>query len=331
MQFDRRKTVVDSGIYETLDALLDAPFALCAIVTDSDGQAVDYRFLRVSPGFQDATGFSGAEGRTALEFVPNLERKWLDLYGRVALDRAPQRFRDGSAVTGGDLEVSAAPLDPLGHFVIALRDVAAPRAPDADADGDAALDHAERLLKELGHRVMNSFASISAILAMETRAAPPEGRDALRRVQGRVQALAALYRRLDGASEMDHMEVAGYLAGNLQSFRDALAAPAGLTVEADLAPLTLPTRAVIPLALVVNEILPDAAVPARASGRAGRLRVTLHPGDGLCRLAIEHGGVPLPEGSIGRGLVTAFVAELGGELAFDPGPDGTRVAIAFPA
>ena len=40
-----------------------------------------------------------------------------------------------------------------------------------------------------------------------------------------MQALAALYRRLDGASEVDRMEVAGYLAGNLQSFRDAWPPP----------------------------------------------------------------------------------------------------------
>jgi len=329
MQFDRRMTVVDSGIYDTLDALLDRPFALCSIVTDAEGRAVDYLFLRVSPDFGDVTGLSTAEGRSALELVPELDRKWVDLYGRVALKRAPLRFRESSGLMGREVEVSAAPLDPPGCFVIAVRDVAVPAAPDSE--NLSALSHAERLLKELGHRVMNSFASISAILAMETRAAPPEGRDALRRVQGRVQALAALYRRLDGASEMDHMEVAGYLAGNLQSFRDALAAPAGLTVESDLAPLTLPTRAVIPLALVVNEILTDAAVQARESGRAGALRVTLRPEEGTCRLVLEHRGGPLPEGSISHGLVTAFVAELAGDLAFEGGPDGTRVTIAFPA
>lgn len=327
MQFDRRMTVVDNSIYETLDALLDQPFALCSIITDSEGQAVDYRFLRLSPGFQDATGLAGVEGRSALDLVPDLDRKWLDLYGRVALDRAPLRFREASTVMGREVEVSAAPLDPPGCFVIAFRDGSAP----PESEQAAALGQAERLLKELGHRVMNSFASISAILAMETRAAPPEGRDALRRVQGRVQALAALYRRLDGASEMDHMEVAGYLAGNLQSFRDALAAPAGLSVESDLQPLTLPTRAVIPLALVVNEILTDAAVQAREGGRTGPLRVTLRREDGPCRLLIEHGGAPLADGSISHGLVAAFVAELGGEIAFHEGPDGTRVSVAFPA
>jgi two-component sensor histidine kinase len=326
MQFDRLMTVVDNGIYETLDALLDQPFALCSIVTDSEGQAVDYRFLRLSPGFQDATGLAGAEGRSALELVPDLDRKWLDLYGRVALDRAPLRFREASSVMGREVDVSAAPLDPPGCFVIAFRERT---ALPAEGEHTVAASQAEHLLKELGHRVMNSFASISAILAMETRAAPPDARDALRRVQGRVQALAALYRRLDGASEMDQMEVAGYLAGNLQSFRDALAAPAGLTVECDLQPLTLSTRAVIPLALVVNEILTDAVVQAREGGRTGPLRVTLRrEGETGC-LVIAHRGAPLPDG-ISRALVTAFVAELGGEMAFEEQPDGTSATVSFP-
>ena len=127
MQFDRRKTVVDSGIYETLDALLDGPFALCAIVTDADGQAVDYRFLRVSPGFEDATGLAGPRAAPPSSSSPASNASWLDLYGRVALDRAPQRFRDGSALTGRELEVLRRPARPAGHFVIALRDVAAPR------------------------------------------------------------------------------------------------------------------------------------------------------------------------------------------------------------
>ena len=92
------------------------------------------------------------------------------------------------------------------------------------------------------------------------------------------------------------------------------------------------TRAVVPLALVVNELLTDAVVQSRESGRPGALRVALRPQEGgRCLLCVEHGGSPLAEGGIGRALVTAFVAELGGDLAFEQGPDGTRAAIAFPA
>jgi two-component sensor histidine kinase len=329
MQFERRMTVVDSGIFETLDALLDVPFALCSVVTDSEGRAVDYRILRASAHLDEVFGVSALEGRTAREVAPSLEASWIEAFGRVAIERTPMRFTQGSVIAHRDYEVSATPVDPPGCFVVAFRNLTA-RQKD-EAEQSRAVDQAQRLLKELGHRVMNSFASISAILAMEARAASPEGRTALKRVQGRVQALAALYRRLDGAPEMERIEVAGYLAGNVQSFRDAFAAAAGLSVECDLSSLTLSTRSAVPLALIANELLTDATAQALETGRAGSLRVSLHEEEGLCRLRVEHGGGPVAEGSISRGLIEAFAAELGGELAFEAMPEGTRATVVFRA
>ena len=329
MQFERRMTVVDSGIFETLDALLDAPFALCSVVTDSDGRAVDYRILRASADLEEVLGVGDLEGRTAREVAPGLEDAWIEAFGRVALERTPIRFTQGSAVTQRDYEVSATPLDPPGCFAVAFRDLAARR--EEEAERSRAVEQAQRLLKELGHRVMNSFASISAILAMEARAAPPEGRTALKRVQGRVQALAALYRRLDGAPETERLEVAGYLAGNIQSFRDVFASAAGLSVECDLSSLTLATRSAVPLALIANELLTDAATQVLEAGRSGTLRISLREEEGLCRLCVEHGGGPVAEGSMSRGLIEAFVAELGGDLSFEGTPEGTRATVVFRA
>jgi two-component sensor histidine kinase len=212
---------------------------------------------------------------------------------------------------------------------VAFRDVTQRRKDEAEQA--RAVDQAQRLLKELGHRVMNSFASISAILAMEARAVPPEGRAALKRVQGRVQALAALYRRLDGAPEMERIEVGSYLAGNVQSFRDAFASAAGLSVDCEISSLTLATRSAIPLGLIVNELLTDATAQVLEGGSAGSVRVSLHDEGGLCRLCVEHAGGPVTEGSISRGLIEAFAAELGGELAFEAFPEGTRATVLFPA
>lgn len=322
MQFERRMSVVDSGIYETLDALLDAPFAICSVVTDSEGRALDCRVLRVSPHFAESMGLERPEGRTALDLVPGLDRSWVETLGRVALERKPARFVKASSRTGRTYKVSATPLDPPGCFAVAFREVAAPPEPEQD--------ESQRLLKELGHRVMNSFASISAIVAMETRAASADARDALKRIQGRVQALAALYRRLDGAPEVELLEVAGYLAGNVQSLCDAFA-PADLSVETDLAPMNLPTRAAIPLALLLNELLTDAASQALSAETPGRLRVVLREEGGQVCLSVEHGGGPLAAEGVGRSLALAFASELGGALTTDSTPEGSRAAVTFPA
>lgn len=331
LHFERHIMATDDRSFEMLDAILDGPFAICSIITDAEGAPVDYRFLRVSGAFEDATGLRGVEGRTVREVVPAIEQKWIDHYGRVALDRVPAQFTDSSAATQREYEVRAAPVDPPGRFVMVFRDMTELRR--LEAERAQALGHAQHLLKELGHRVMNSFAAISAILSMEARATPREGRPALERVQGRVQALAALYRRLDGASQADRIEMSDYLGGLVASFRDSLAAPTPVTVTADLAPITLPTQMAVPLALVVNELLTNAIKHAFVGGRPGAVRVALSVAEGRCRVSVADDGQGVVEGQegtgIGRILIQAFVGELGGEISTRTGPDGTEVTVEF--
>jgi two-component sensor histidine kinase len=333
VHFERNMTVAEYDGFETLDALLDGPFAICTIITDEQGRPVDYRFLRVSACFEDTTGLRNIEGRTIREIAPTVEQSWIDLCGRVALDGVPTRFTKASAVTGREYEVRAAPMNPPGRFAMVFRDLTELRS--LEAEREAALIHAQHLLKELGHRVMNSFAAISAIVAMEARAAPPEGRAGLQRVQGRVQALASLYRRLDGASQMDRVEVSDYLGGIVASFRESMAAPTEVTVEADLRPMMLSIRAAVPLALVVNELLTNAVKHAFGQGRSGTVRVSLLEEDRTCRLCVAddgHGMAEVTPGTrVGRSLVAAFVDELGGELLTETGPGGTCVTVTFPA
>lgn len=331
LHFERHIMATDDLSFNMLDALFDGPFAICSIITDADGAPVDVRFHRVSDCFEDATGLRDVQGRTVRDVLPTIEQTWIDRYGRVALDRAPARFTEHSAALGREFEVRAAPMEPSGRFVVAFRDLTEVRRQEAERA--QALDHAQHLLKELGHRVMNSFAAISAILSMEARATPREGRPALERVQGRVQALAALYRRLDGASQADRIEMSDYLGGLVASFRDSLAAPAPVTVTADLTPITLPTQMAVPLALVVNELLTNAIKHAFADGRSGAVHVTLSVGEGQCRVSVADDGQGVVEGhegsGVGRILIQAFVGELGGEISTRTGPDGTEVTVEF--
>ena len=59
---------------------------------DDAGTPVDYRFLEVNHLFEQLTGLLAPVGRTALELVPDLERHWIDTYGRVALTGESTHF-----------------------------------------------------------------------------------------------------------------------------------------------------------------------------------------------------------------------------------------------
>jgi PAS domain S-box-containing protein len=69
-------------------------FALHEIILDAQGQARDYRFLAVNPGFERHTGLRAENvlGRTALEIFPNLDSDLIAAYGRIALDGASDSF-----------------------------------------------------------------------------------------------------------------------------------------------------------------------------------------------------------------------------------------------
>jgi PAS domain S-box-containing protein len=111
--------------YRTLFTSIDEGFCLGEMVFDDDGRPIDYRFLDVNPMFEEMTGLSDAKGKTAYELVPGLEARWVETYGRVALDGETRRFEDGSEAMGRWFDVHASPVEPKGsgRFVAVFKDI----------------------------------------------------------------------------------------------------------------------------------------------------------------------------------------------------------------
>jgi PAS domain S-box-containing protein len=106
----------------TLFNAIDEGYCLCEILVDDRGLPCDYRFLEVNPLFEEMTGLADPVGRTAHELVPDLEREWVEAYGRVALDGETLRFEQGSGTMGRWFNVFSVPVEPLGHFAIVFKD-----------------------------------------------------------------------------------------------------------------------------------------------------------------------------------------------------------------
>ena len=68
----------------------------CAIevIFDADDTAVDFTYLEVNPAFENLTGMRDVQGRRVRELIPDVEQRWLDAYGRVALTGEPVRRID---------------------------------------------------------------------------------------------------------------------------------------------------------------------------------------------------------------------------------------------
>lgn len=83
---------------------IDQGFCILEVLFDDSGTGpVDYRFLQVNPAFETMTGIPTVDalsGKTVLQILPDLEKKWIKKYGEIALTGEPARFEDGSDVMG---------------------------------------------------------------------------------------------------------------------------------------------------------------------------------------------------------------------------------------
>jgi hypothetical protein len=85
--------------YRTLFNSIDQGFCVFEMLFDEANVPVDYRFLEINPVFEKMTGIPNDQalsGKTARQLIANLEDKWVEIYGRIALTGEPVRFTEGS-------------------------------------------------------------------------------------------------------------------------------------------------------------------------------------------------------------------------------------------
>jgi PAS domain S-box-containing protein len=78
--------------YRALFDSMDEGYCIIEVIFDEAGRPVDYLFIEVNSAFERQAGMTEAVGRRMLEFVPSIERHWLENYGQVARTGVPVRF-----------------------------------------------------------------------------------------------------------------------------------------------------------------------------------------------------------------------------------------------
>lgn len=112
----------EESIRVLFETLMDA-FAYHKMVYNSEGEPVDYIFLEVNSAFEKLTGLKRETiiGRTVLEFYPNMERYWIETYGRVAKTGISEKLEDYSQGLGAWIEVTVSS-PKQDHFVTIMQD-----------------------------------------------------------------------------------------------------------------------------------------------------------------------------------------------------------------
>ncbi|WP_395677662.1 sensor histidine kinase [Inquilinus sp.] len=196
------------------------------------------------------------------------------------------------------------------------------------------------LLREINHRVMNSFQLLSSLFGLQARRAQsPEAKHALAEANDRIQALAIVHRRLYANVSVDRVDVKEYLTGLCEDLSRALLPEnGGISIATDAVLAELPPSRIVPLGLIVNELVTNAVKYAFPDRREGKVWIRFQPrAEGGWRLEIADNGAGLPEGKMpanGSGLgmmvLQAQVRQLDAAIDIDSGPGGSRFTIDIP-
>jgi PAS domain S-box-containing protein len=196
----------------------------------------------------------------------------------------------------------------------------------------------EYLLSELNHRVKNNAQATASFLTMQAnRAADPGVALALRRAATRVMLSTLIQDRMFRAGSEAGIDIGEELEAVARSALE-ITGRAGLTLEVSReGRFVLPVTRATLLALIVNELVVNAAIHAFPDGQAGHVRLAVRgPGPGLAEVVVADDGVGLPdasdrpsaEGQLGLHLVPRLAQQAHASLHF-ASDGGTRATLRF--
>ncbi|MCO6418035.1 PAS domain-containing protein [Siccirubricoccus sp. KC 17139] len=180
--------------------------------------------------------------------------------------------------------------------LLALVDVSLVIAGEREAMAQR-LQDSDLLLREMQHRVKNNLQLVTALIRIEARNAARGAimDGAFDRLAGRVEAVALLYRELDGNTREAEVDLGTYLSQVASAVMRAHAA-AGIRLELKVDAWPVSVNVAMPAGLVVNELLTNALKYA-FRGRDGGT-ITLHSvvDERGCEVLVADDGIGLPEG-----------------------------------
>lgn len=189
------------------------------------------------------------------------------------------------------------------------------------------------LLNELNHRTKNNMQMLQSLLYTAARSArSEEARRVLDEACGRIAAMAAAQRVLYGTTDATSFAADQFLGAVVETVQQTL--PAGTRIVCASASGVLSNDIAMPLALILNELLTNAAKHGIDDPATGSIRVRLTELDGHFELHVEDDGPGFELDAVrnatsGLRLVLGLARQLHAEFAVSRTP--SRAALRFVA
>jgi PAS domain S-box-containing protein len=196
-------------------------------------------------------------------------------------------------------------------------------------------DLQKTLIQEMSHRVKNSLALVSTLLALQARTLDGAARKALEDAFSRVHAVAGVHDQLWRQPDARQVDLAPFIENLATAI--ATSSPRHRTI-AHAEPALVSADLAVPIGMLLNELLTNAYKYAYAEGAEGEVRVRgAHAPDSRYCLEVADFGQGLPAGfdiaaarhSLGMRVITSLCAQMDGELAVSSGA-GARFTLTFP-
>lgn len=191
----------------------------------------------------------------------------------------------------------------------------------------------ELVLRESHHRMKNTLTLLGASVRRDfTRAGTRDVSQAVDRFERRIVAFGRLYQLLSDNDDPSLVSVEAFFENLCGAISEAVLEPAGIRCEAAIESGVLPASQCHRLALMLTELVTNAAKHAFANKNGALIRVELTSRDGAwwCTVADNGIGATAPLQGTGSRILEGLARSIHARLHGEAGQDGTRVTIVMP-
>jgi two-component sensor histidine kinase len=199
----------------------------------------------------------------------------------------------------------------------------------------AALERDVILLQEMSHRVKNSLSIVVSMLNLQAREVGNAELTAhLREASRRVAAVAQAHDQLAHNSDVSRMDIGRYISAVTTNLNESVASCELITDFAE--GITIPTANAISIALIVNELLANAAKYAYRNG--GKIWISGQQNSPTTfTISVRDEGDGLPADfditrakGLGMRIITAFASQLQASVVINQLTPGTEFVLTVP-